>query len=352
MPFDVDESPTFQHRNTSGPETSICYSAYQRELSKLYVIVSPLIEMIFGDLTSERTSPEGRMKYLNLVSKIRHDLEEWRRHIPAHLSIELDHDVSPNTPKDVQVHRLQALALRLAFDNLTITLHRPFLAQQVESLSNSSPSSLNQHELSPSLESSAEQWWNAAVQTSRITELPQLAHLATDCHIVSFLAINLFKSAIVMVVCALSDPLSDRAQEAKRYITRIYRLEEILGKRSSLPKQSTSVLRDVIRLLLMKEEEAMLASVEVPDISNDRGEPTAIEGSLSHSISVEDTLRVPLNAFGDPKNQIHQNTASFVVDYGATSNARLNKTLASVQKCESSYSLCPIDITVDLLFWK
>jgi hypothetical protein len=173
----------------------------------------------------------------------------WRRRLPPHLLLDLSSDCEQNASRNSRVYRLQALSLQLTFDNLLIIFHRPSLAQHVHHLirnrsghgqmtmpsppsvqhpaSNASPlfSDSTCSPLSVSQASSNEQWWEAALRTSKVTQMPQLAQLATDSHLVAFLAINLFNSAIVMAILALSDPLSDRAQEVKRSITRIYRLQ-------------------------------------------------------------------------------------------------------------------------------
>lgn len=359
MPEDFLESPRFVDPLDRHADASICYSSYQRELNKLYVLASPLIEIIFGIRTSHSTSLAQRAKYHRLVSEVSIRIESWRQTLPAHLAVEFSHDISPDSPASLKVHRLQALALGLTFDSLIIILHRPFLAQQVDLLSQTSPSSMQQattpvtlppntsnsgvsttgDQVEPPLlsgVSSAEHWWNAAVRTSKITELPQLAQLATDSHLVAFLAINLFNCAVVMVVCALSDLLSNRAQEAKRYITRIYRLQEILGKCSTLPMQSSTVLRDLIRMLLQQEEAAMLASLgdHNPNSTSNTPMPTGPTAIRT----VEDTLRVPLHGFGNVGNLTSESDQT--ADHaGVSESLRLNESLVSVQRGEKCLPL-------------
>jgi hypothetical protein len=176
---------------------------------------------------------------------------------------------------------------------------------------------------------STEQWWDAALRTSKVTEMPQLAQLATDSHLVAFLAINLFNSAIVMAVLALSQPLSDRAQEVKRTITRIFRLQELLGKKTTLSMQSNIVLKDVIHMLLRRETEAMLAPV-VASTTRVGGESQTnnLAPSKESLMSVGDTLRLPiqlpLNAVNtQPDPQQHSTTDEVL---------RVNESLASVQR--------------------
>jgi hypothetical protein len=149
-----------------------------------------------------------------------------------------------------------------------------------------------------------------------------LAQLATDSHLVAFLAINLFNAAIVLAIMALSDPLSDAAQVAKRTITRILRLQGLLGRRSALSKQSNTVLKDVVTLLLRRESEAILAPITG---YNQQGDDLAPAGSSF--MSVEDTLRLPLDA----SSEVSDPCARRQVWRDLSRAHRLNESLASVQ---------------------
>ena len=62
-----------------------------------------------------------------------------------------------------------------------------------------------------------------------------------------------------MVVLSLSDCLTNRAQESKRAIARIDRLQATLGARSTFSKQSSSMLQSVINLMMRREFQAIIA---------------------------------------------------------------------------------------------
>ena len=224
-----------------------------------------------------------------------------------------------------KAHCLQALALQLTFDNLLIILHRPFLAWHIDSLTVQRGSDVSPHTVSGGVQtSSLQEWWDAALRTSRIIELPQLAQLAPDSHLVAFLAINLFNSAIAMVVMALADPLFDKAQEVKRITTRIFRLQDAFGKRSKLSMQSSVILKKVVQLLLRREQEAIFA----PVAASKRLEATeTTPSSTTGLLSVRDTLNLPL---GLPQESVHaqvENSYSNV-----HTDLSFNQSLASVQK--------------------
>lgn len=323
MPADVFENPYFVASRSAQGNTT-CYSTYQRELNRLYLIASPALETIFGSRTSQSARHLAGDEFVILVRDATKQLQRWRYHLPNHLVLDLKRDFQPHGGLGLRAHTLQSLSLQLTYDNLLIVLHRPFLAQQVDHLStnqqtpngsevhspinrlnaaySSAQSNLYSEAASSSEQgASSDQWWNAAVRTSRVTELPILAQLATDSHLVAFLGINLFNAAIVLAIVALSDPLSDTAQVVKRTITRIFRLQDLLGKRSTLSKQSTAVLKNIITMLLSRESEAMLAPIS--GTSQEIGHQVRQAPEDPSLMSVEDTLRLPLDAsgaFSDP----------------------------------------------------
>ncbi|KAK2469880.1 hypothetical protein H9L39_18695 [Fusarium oxysporum f. sp. albedinis] len=358
MPAEFSESPYFTQQSLQQDLPGIVYSSYQTQLSRLYVLASPALKTIFGSLSARSAKPDLEFKYASLISEVSHKLVVWRRQLPQHLSLDLTKDVDlGNSDRSYRAHALQSLSLQLTFDNLLIVLHRPFLARQAEHLSttaltpgtnaaqHSSPftptqsptlthgaeSILTQDQPSPGREkkASSEYWWSAAVRTASVTELPQLAQLATNSHLVAFMAMNLFHSAIVLVLVALLNPLSDSTQGVKRTITRVFRLQELLGQRSALSSQSSVVLRNLIGLLLRREGEAMLGPVGVATISvSSQMEQGSGAVEDSAFMSVHDTLRLPLEA---TLTTSHQGTEG--QPWPRLNLAqRLNESLASVQR--------------------
>ncbi|KAJ4989316.1 C6 transcription factor [Stagonosporopsis vannaccii] len=351
QPEDTFELRSFKANSAQDGDASICYSTYQRELNKLYLIASPLIEIIFG-MRAIGSSGHDTTHYMEQIVQVTGRVWSWRQQLPLHLRLNLDSDCGLNQSPATRVHNLQALSLQLTFDSLLIIFYRPLLAQQVDHLIRNqshsevgraqveSPSGVSDTTSSPffttsatsplsrSQVSSTEQWWDAALRTSKVTEMPQLAQLATDSHLVAFLAINLFNSAIVMAVLALSDPLSDRAQQVKRTITRIFRLQELLGKKTQLSVQSNHVLKDVIHMLLRREADAMLAPIITSDEQSAPNNTSMAPEQPSTLMSVEETLRLPMHlpiaTSARQHTQRHYSTADRAM--------RLNESLASVQQ--------------------
>nr|OQO19750.1 hypothetical protein B0A51_11821 [Rachicladosporium sp. CCFEE 5018] len=315
MPEDVSENIDFSRTAEKG-STSVCFSTYQRELNRIYLIASPAIKKMYSAPETLQNAHAG--DYFMLAESVTQRLCDWHRMLPDHLTLSLEDDCPTTMTPEAKAHCLQALSLQLTLDSLLIILHRPFLKRHLSILQSHGlagdhglgVSSLDTNdsngpvfstrasseETHPMMSSSSrQQWWDAATRTSRVTELPQLTQFATDSHLVAFLAINLFNAAIVMVVISLSDPLMDRTQEAKRAIARIYRLQETLGERSTLSKQSTRILRSLVHLLLRRESDVILAPlVSRQDDSGTTSSTSTAWQSRIPPLSVRDTLAAPL----------------------------------------------------------
>ncbi|KAJ3544629.1 hypothetical protein NM208_g2960 [Fusarium decemcellulare] len=356
MPAEFVESPYFTQESIKQGLPGTVYSSYQTELSKLYLIASPALKSIFGSLSVRSADQRFESQFASLVSQVTHKLVAWRHSLPQHLSLDLDKDYNTMDAKCSGIaHGLQSLSLQLTFDNLMIVLHRPFLSRQISQLSSKPPNghatqtdtpltqtqspysisqgdNLSSHSgSSPGWEkdASSEHWWSAAVRTARVTELPQLAQSAADSHLVAFMAMNLFHAAIVLISVALADPLSDSAQGIKRTITRVFRLQELLGQRSSLSSQSSMVLKNLINLLLQREGEAMLGPVTpAPKTTQSHVGEERNSAPDPDLMSVQDTLRLPLEAVLATPNE----RAAGQVWHSVGMAQRLNESLASVQR--------------------
>ena len=272
QPQDVFENMHFMQRESIDKPETICYSAYQRELNNLYLIASPAIKNIYS---ARALNTQAALDDLTRVKDVTMRLWRWRQRLPEQLLPHVDNDCGVTLTAGARAYCLQALSLQLTFDSLIIVLHRPFVNQRFDVANadalrrpSNEPTISEQQQTSPSLSSEAslaldtsshQQWWEAAIRTSKVTEMPQLAQYATDSHLMAFLTINLFNAAMVMVVVALSDPLMNSAQEAKRAVARIYRMQERLGSRSTLSEQSSRVLRSLVQLLLRRETDAILS---------------------------------------------------------------------------------------------
>ncbi|KAJ5669909.1 uncharacterized protein N7477_005272, partial [Penicillium maclennaniae] len=350
MPGEVYERRDFIVSRFDGINETICYSIYQRELNKLYVIASPLIKTIFGvrSANSTRTSPVG---YSDLVASIIRKMRDWKACLPSNLVFNESSDTKISSTRKEKVFQLQSLALQLTFDHLIIIFHRPILSEQMASIANNFGTNANELEEQSSdnipqnstSESQyqaqerpiSEQWWNAALRTARVTQSPRLTQMATDGHLMAFLAINTFNSAVALVVYAFCNPLSNRAQESKRNISRIYRLQELLRTRGLIPLQSCTILRELIRMVAQREENVMLMPSKptrleaIPNTEpEDQERHVTVEESHcspGNPSNIEDIQNIPFdNAYNFPSGNVTLDEGLFSVQqvlFGTSSGA-------------------------------
>ena len=148
-PIDVCESPYFRGTNPPEADLTICYSSYQRELNKLYLIASPIIETIFGMRAVGPNERPSGPQYTDQITDVTEKLWAWRRRLPPHLLLDMAADCSMDQSRTARVHQLQALSLQLTFDNLLIIFNRPLIAKQVDHLIRTQPESGHGNALSP-----------------------------------------------------------------------------------------------------------------------------------------------------------------------------------------------------------
>ncbi|KAH8586567.1 fungal-specific transcription factor domain-containing protein [Bisporella sp. PMI_857] len=256
MPAEIIENV---HFDTRFQPTQTSLSSYQFQLNLVYRIASPLLEDIYGMRSAY--DMELSSKLPSIVATANQALLSWQNDLPHHLSIDRLNDLTTNSPAEEKMHKLQALSLQLTYDNIMIVLHRPMLAGQghaghSETLGAISPAS---HSPEDFREVSFNRCLRSALRISNIQQRkPNLFTLARATHLVSFLGMNLFTASVVLFICALSDTLSDTAQEAKRGLRRTLQMQKSLSNYASLSMQCATILEDLVQLILKKEMEEML----------------------------------------------------------------------------------------------
>ena len=265
MPAEIYEN---MFSEPSDSNEAICLSTYQTQLNHIYRIASPVLENIYGIRSSTDLGLLSRLP--DMITNAASSLEEWKKALPAHLSHDLISDITDNSSTKDKMHALQALSLQLTYDNIMIVLHRTLLADQRQipvqqhTTTTTSPPTFSPFSSPPTNlpDQNFARCLSAALSISRTQQKPRLIALAQNTHLVSFLAMNLFTSSVVMSICALSDTMSDIAQEAKRGMSRTLHLLRKLSTRASLPMQCSTILEDLVGLILKKEKAAMLFGLE------------------------------------------------------------------------------------------
>lgn len=263
-------------------------SSYQMYLNRAYQIASPVLENIYSIRNPTGTSISAMAQ---TVKRIDEAMRQWRSTLPPELDLDQNPDLSVRPALREKLHQLQSLSLRLTYLNLTIIIHRPLLADR-ENNSSGAHSENDPHaisELKQVYDSSFEQCLEAALAISRLGQhKPNLLLLASKTHLLSFLAMNIFTSSVVLFICAMSDVLSNTAQEAKRGMSRNLKILKSIASRGSLSSQCSIIVGDLVQLILDKEKQEMLLGPLGVEDTNGSGE--------SSNVASDHLIAVPLQS--------------------------------------------------------
>jgi hypothetical protein len=202
-----------------------------------------------------------------MVATANQALLEWQQDLPPHLSLDHLNDLTEYSSMEEKMHSLQALSLQLTYDNLMIVLHRQLLAGRGYDERWPAPDAMtpNSQYADDVREVSFRRCLTSALRISNVQRKQNLFSLARTTHLVSFLGMNLFTASVVLFICALSDTLSDTAQEAKRGLKRTLQMQKALSNHASLSMQSSRILEDLVQLILKREMEEMLRDTSACD---------------------------------------------------------------------------------------
>ncbi|KAK9465661.1 fungal-specific transcription factor domain-containing protein [Lipomyces arxii] len=160
---------------------------------------------------------------------------------------------------------MQALLLQVAYDNAIIILHRPLLAFRHQSRSPGGSDPFAQ---------SANACWQAAMRTSKIAGHAAFSKIQTS-HGVGYVGIQLFTAGVLLSVFGSSEPLSQRALESKRGLSRIIQMQKSLKLKILVGNQGFRILESLARVVVQKEMEKILSGGPYADNINRHGIPAS-----------------------------------------------------------------------------
>lgn len=214
--------------------------------------------------------PLGRQeRYLDHIQSLDKRLRTWHEEIPLELrdgeiqgggydSIEeSDEDIGGFGPKFTQyLLQLQALALRFAYENTMIMIHRPLLSLQLRTTSDTPRLTLRILEGCPAavtqFESSMRAFHDAAIQTSRLGSLSSFP-FAVQSYAAAFMSAHIFTAGVALSLSASVEPLSERARMSKTGLQRLIHSHKILPRRARAVSDVNLILEQLTRLVLDKE---------------------------------------------------------------------------------------------------
>ncbi|GIJ91218.1 hypothetical protein Asppvi_010183 [Aspergillus pseudoviridinutans] len=281
-------NPSAKLRNAPSPisfdeplrcETTLL--SYKYYMSKLSVLTKAVLSELYGIgpglVNNNRASGESGSSLRAVVMKVASldaRLRNWRADIPPKLrwetlastrmsyssQEEFDRDIGASGIRfDNHIYLLQALALKLAYENTMILTHRPLLSYKLVAKADEKlddMSRLDTIQENPFLRS-MRACHDAGMSLSELLNSPIL-DLVSETYAAAFVSIHTFTAGVALGILSSIEPLTPQAQEAKVGLHRLMSIQAKLKARSPLATQGLDILQRLAKLVLDKELSMML----------------------------------------------------------------------------------------------
>lgn len=232
---------------------------YKCAMSTLAMIVKSVLQELYQPQQKQATSVTRNESTEDapLIAKaglLQDKLERWFAKLPKQLRMEKLSNPSfssgspgnavPALPADLsfeqKLFHLQALSLKLAYENAKILLCRPLLSARLGSSS-----------------VFVDACFHAALQISWAGHMPIFQEAATT-YALNAIALHLLTAGIVLCVVASADPLADNAFQAKLGIRRLMEMQVSLQGNSIMAEQGLQILKKLLSRVMQRETALML----------------------------------------------------------------------------------------------
>ncbi|KAH6694083.1 hypothetical protein F5X68DRAFT_128374 [Plectosphaerella plurivora] len=260
------------------PVTIGSYNRYKADMYK--IAISIMHQVYFG----QHQGPEDLCQR---VIKLHKRLLVWEGGIPLELRVESHpREVPGDTAVEPlrRVFALQALTLRVSYDNVQILLFRPLLSTggvpksrfptRQNSPAPASTTQMNQDNVPEPIRSIAQrQCWTSATRTSLLSQSLDILSLSQFNFPAIHVGVHAFSAGVMLGLMALQAPLSARGQESKRGIARIVQIPKATKLKSHVWTQMTQVLTDLMHVIAGEETKALIANPSELDLSEVLAKP-------------------------------------------------------------------------------
>ncbi|KAJ4857299.1 fungal specific transcription factor domain-containing protein [Trichoderma breve] len=265
-----DDCSASATQNQSPDQPTLLF--FKCAMSRLSKIVKCALTELYGthrDLDKQNRPIVGDVSRLqSLIEKVA-GLEmrilQWQESLPTKLRLE--HDACFTE----QLFQLQALVLKLAFENARILIHRPLLSYKLVAVKGAHKDDSGTR-LDP-FQRSIRACREAALQVSRVGSAPIFRHIS-DTYATTFASVHLFTAGVTLCIMTSLDPLSRESHESKLGIHGLIEMQTILQPQSIAAAQGLEILRNLMSLVMAKEINSIFevrppAMVDKQQISGD-----------------------------------------------------------------------------------
>lgn len=202
-PFDEYSRSTSEARLTRQP-TLLFYKCSMSELSA--IVKSILIDLYGARRSGDQQNSCGPKSLINRVTSLNQRLLDWNRSLTPELIFDISRalpdshtDSSKASDRAFEDHifRLQALALKLAYENARILIHRPLLSFKV--VCSSSTSQRDASERTDPFRLAMRECRDAALQISQVASTPYLRE-ASETYAIAFVSLHLLTAGVTLCI--------------------------------------------------------------------------------------------------------------------------------------------------------
>ncbi|KAJ0308681.1 hypothetical protein COL516b_003225 [Colletotrichum fioriniae] len=298
--------------------------SYKVSMAQLSIIVKRALSELYGNRKQPSSNELGArtegplvQRLINTVTSLDQQIREWHDHLPQELIFKEDevataanwpggtnHSLSPEHHQ--HTFRIQGLALKLAYENARILVHRPLLAYRaMKKINTTEGSDFRSIGDNDPLQGSVRSCRDAALQIANIGCTPHFKEVI-DTYALSFVALHLFTAGVTLSIMTGLDPLSREAYDSKMGLRKLMEMHSQLKSKSVVAEQGLNILTKLMKLVMTKEMERMLHLDVPPQPEPDQiGEDDETSGS---SNAVEATAQGTETNAIDSSSNINQTT--------------------------------------------
>ncbi|CAH0020785.1 unnamed protein product [Clonostachys rhizophaga] len=264
--------------SSSQQPTLLVYKCSMSALSKL---IKSALEGLYrsrqkqhrSEINDAQNEKSRRFYFItDRIKALNTELVEWYDNLPPKLKMgrlsglptsEVGGDLASHTQSHdtfgEKLFKLQALALKLAFENTRILIHRPLLLRKDGEATKLPPSTTKPivPSLPESLSAYSRTCHDAALQISWAGHMPIFRDASTT-YALNFIALHLLTAGVTLGIMTSLNPLSQESFEAKLGIRRIMEMQVSLKPDSIVADQGLQILRKLFVLVMKKETHSML----------------------------------------------------------------------------------------------
>ncbi|PIG82251.1 hypothetical protein AARAC_000009 [Aspergillus arachidicola] len=168
---------------------------------------------------------------------------------------EMDRDIGASGPDfENHIYQLQALSLKLAYENARVLVDHPLLAYKMVCRAENEIDGTIDHPTPNPFQLSMRACRDAALKTSELG-ITHIVSLAADTYAASFLGIHTFTAGLTLCILSSIEALSSQSYQSKIGLRQLMSMQALLRlrSRSTLAAQGLDILKRLTRLVMERE---------------------------------------------------------------------------------------------------